>query len=227
MIFKKKSQIDFFLHELKNPLTSILGAVEALHDIEKLDTAKQKRFIQIIEQKAARLRMMLENALTTAELSGKSPVKKFAAIHLVEVIHPVLENLKEQIEAKNIKLQVHVPQDIKVLAQSQRLQTVFSNLIDNAVKYSPAQGVVELKTVLTNKKVVVSISDQGPGIALNDQKKIFNRYFRSASQGQVAGHGLGLAIVRSILKTHRSRIQVKSHLGKGTMFIFDLPLVKN
>lgn len=227
MIFKKKSQIDFFLHELKNPLTSIISAVEALQDIEKLDLAKQKRFIQIIEQKASRLKMMLENALTTAELSGKSPVKKFSAVSLEELIRPVLENLKEQLEAKSINLQLHVPQDIKVLAQPQRLQTVFSNLIDNAVKYSPAQGVVEIKAILGDKKAVVSISDQGPGIALNDQKKIFNRYFRAASQGQVAGHGLGLAIVRSILKTHRSRIHVKSHLGKGTTFIFDLPLVKN
>jgi signal transduction histidine kinase len=218
MLFKKKSQLDFFLHELKTPVSSILGAAEALKDFESLSMEQRKRFINIIEQKSLRLKVMLENCLVPAE-------KTLKPVLLHDLIEQTQNQWSDQIEAKKLKIKIDVPPQIKVWAYPKKLAMVFSNLLDNAIKYSPAQGLITLKGILAKKTIQMSLTDEGPGIDPKEQKKIFNPYYRSAQTKGIPGHGLGLAIVKEILKAHRSQIKVISQLGHGTTFKFDLPLV--
>lgn len=219
MIFKKKSQLDFFLHELKTPVASILGAAEALKDFENLSPDQRKRFINIVEQKSLRLKVMLENSFVPDE-------KTLKPVLLHDLIEQTQNQWNDQIEAKKLKFKIEIPSQVKVWAYPKKLGMVFSNLLDNAIKYSPTQGLITLKGILAKKTIQMSLTDEGPGIDLKEQKKIFNPYYRSSQTKGIPGHGLGLAIVKEILKAHHSQIKVVSKLGHGTTFKFDLPLVK-
>jgi len=218
-------------HELKTPLTSIKGFVETLKMSGMENLQDNLRFLDIIEDEANRLYRLINDILSLSELEQKrAPVKK-EKIDVRKSIVEVVSMLQAQSESKSIQLLVNIPEEPSVLdGEVDKLKQMLINLIDNAIKYTPENGKVEVeaynrKDAKGNGSVVIKVSDNGIGIPKEHIPRLFERFYRvdKARSRKVGGTGLGLAIVKHIVILFNGRIEVSSEVGKGTEFRIILP----
>lgn len=213
-------------HDFRSPLTSIKGFVQAILD-GTISPANQDKYLNIVLDETERLTNLTNNILllTKMEHSGIAPEKSNFDIH--QVISKVFLQFDQQITDKNIN--INIPNDKKGLivhGDLNQIQRVLHNIIDNAVKFCKEQGEIIVETNVIKDKAQISISDTGPGISEDNLKYIWTRFHKvDSSRGQhKRGIGLGLSIVREIIKAHGEMIDVSSQLGKGTTFTFTLAL---
>lgn len=219
-------------HELRTPLTAIRGYVETLLHRPPEDAKDANYFLAIIERHAERLGRLTEDLLTLSDLeSGKVQVAQ-QPVDATQLIQRVLEVFWTQAEAKKVKLKQAVePALPPLLGDLDRLQQLFINLVDNAVKYTPAGGQVILaaSAVLNlpdcDQRVEISVLDTGPGIPEKDLPRLTERFYRvdKARSRDLGGTGLGLAIVKHIVQAHKGTLKIESALQKGTMVRVLLP----
>ncbi len=214
-------------HELKTPITSIKGFAETLEDGALDDPAAAHRFVRIISGQADRLNAIIEDllALSTLEQSGDNPLLQLEEADLCDVVAVALEVCGPKAEAKSIELREDCPGRLLTRVSPPLLEQAVVNLIDNAVKYS-AQGstiVVTLEEV--GDEVVVSVTDEGQGIAREHLPRLFERFYRvdKARSRGLGGTGLGLAIVKHVAQVHGGRVSVQSVVGRGSTFRIHLP----
>ena len=118
-----------------------------------------------------------------------------------------------------------MPEDLPpVWVDADLIEMVISHLLDNALKYSPSDAAISIEAGLSNGRVVICVSDRGPGIAEEEQKKIFDKFYRGTAQRNLKGSGMGLAIAQEIIGAHGEEIQVTSKIGMGSQFCFSLPI---
>lgn len=213
-------------HELKTPLTSIKGFVETLKSgaIEDHDAAT--RFLNIIEDEADRLNRLISDILSLSELENKKSKPRLEVIDTANKIMEIVSMLQNQAGKKNINLQTNVAEDVNMLKGDQdQFKQMLINLIDNAVKYTPEGGNVEVTAYNSGSDVVIRIKDNGIGIAKDHIPRLFERFYRvdKARSRNVGGTGLGLAIVKHIALQLDCKIDVQSEVGKGTEFILTIP----
>ncbi len=216
-------------HELKTPLTVIRGYCETLlEESSKFDETPRKH-LEIIFRHATDLGQLTENLLNLSRIeSGKEelvlesiPLRNFAA--------RLLERYGSQAEVKQIEFHNEIPENLPALeADSSKLNQILSNLIDNAVKYTPAGGKIWIRASREGNQFQVVVQDSGNGIPRGEQERIFERFYRlnKARSRDSGGAGLGLAIVKHLVELHAGRISVESAPGRGSQFkiIFpDLP----
>lgn len=207
-------------HELKTPLTSVRMALHLL--LEKSLghlTAKQEELLQTARDDAERLLRILNDLLDLASLDeGRAELRK-EKVAPVELLQSTARELAEAVSSRNLTLTCEATAQLpSVSVDRQRIQHVFSNLVNNAIKHSPAHGQIVLRAVsLDGDGVQFSVSDQGPGVPEEYQTRIFDRFFRIPGQTKT-GAGLGLSIAREITVAHGGRIGVKSQAGKGSTF---------
>ena len=147
---------------------------------------------------------------------------------IVEMLVVRTENLETD-EVKNVQIHgIYEAEQTMVHGDRDKISRVLQNLLGNAAKFSPQNGIIEVETTLDKKKVLVSVKDQGPGISEEDQKYVFDRFFKTDTTRNMdkTGSGIGLAIVREFLQAHGETITVKSEKGKGAAFVFSLKLAK-
>jgi two-component system phosphate regulon sensor histidine kinase PhoR len=212
-------------HELRTPLTLIKGYVETLLDGAKDDPSVAERFLRIVEKHTARLGLLIEDLLTLAHLESGELTVQPRALPLHEAAEEALDVLKEPAAQKEILLINEVPAETAAYADPERLQQVFFNLIENAIKYSPPRSTVRVAATPGAESVEIHVSDDGPGIPVEAQERIFERFFRldQARSREAGGTGLGLSIVKHILQRHGGKVWVNSKLGQGSTFCFTLP----
>ncbi|HEX3033250.1 MAG TPA: ATP-binding protein [Bacillota bacterium] len=211
-------------HEMKTPLTSIKGFVETLLDGALEDEQLCRRFLGIISQESERLTRLIEDLLSLAKIEAPKFEVARQATDFTLVVNKVLEIIKPIAHSKDISLHLQTAPDLpRVIIQEDLLGQILLNLIDNAVKYSPAHGRVEIYARLEDK-VLVEVKDTGMGIPQDAQLRIFERFYRvdKARSREIGGTGLGLSIVKHILDRYSQTITVRSDLGKGSSFIFTL-----
>jgi len=214
-------------HELKTPVTSIKGFAETLEDGALDDPTAARRFVRIISGQADRLNSIIEDllALSTLEQSGDSPLLQLEEADLCDVVAVALEVCGPKAEAKHIALDETCAGSLFARVSPPLLEQAVVNLVDNAVKYSAEGSVVEVALTETGEEIVVSVTDQGQGVAREHLPRLFERFYRvdKARSRDLGGTGLGLAIVKHIAQIHGGRVSVDSVVGRGSTFRIHLP----
>ncbi len=221
-------------HELRTPLTAIRGYVETLLHTPPPDPQDSRQFLEIIDRHSDRLSRLTEDLLTLSDLeSGKVHLSQ-QLLDAGNLIQRVLEVFWDQAARKKIKLTQEVAPGLPKLAGDlDRLQQLFINLVDNAIKYTPLEGVVSLtvtQTAVHNggaPHIEIAVRDTGPGIPEKDLPRITERFYRvdKARSRDLGGTGLGLAIVKHIVQAHKGELTIESVLKKGTTVRVRLPAV--
>ena len=213
-------------HELKTPLTAIKGFVETLKISAKDDPVALVRFLDIIDKQAQRLENLVNDLLILSSIESKEVKMNIVAEPLNRIIHTVLALHKKSIEDKGHQVTVDIPPDLPhVLADRQRMEQVFLNLLDNAIKFTPPGGKISIQARLEKPYVCVEVKDNGVGIPAEHLSRVFERFYRAdkARSREAGGTGLGLAIVRHIVTAHQGKIEVESSSGVGSTFRIFLP----
>lgn len=212
-------------HELKTPLTSIRGFIDTLKDGALEDAAVAKKFLGIIDEEAERLYRMIEQLLYLSQIENTHPAKRQEKIDLQVIADGMTTRYKKQVEQKGLEWLVLAADDGLYSGDRDTLQQVLINLLDNAIKYS-SSGTITLTMTVQEGQLNCLVTDQGIGIAAEDQDRIFERFYRAEkSRAQKnGGTGLGLAIVKHLLENARGSISVQSQLGVGTTFRVTLPV---
>ena len=213
-------------HELRTPLTSIRGFAQAIQDGTAQSKEASARAAAIIEEEARRMIRLVNNLLQLSRLeSGQLEIKK-EPVDLLEVIQQCQEVFSIRAEEKQIFLVTDLEPLPQVNGDVDRLEQVFDNLLDNAIKHTPKGGTVTLRgRHITAETVQVSVTDTGPGIPQEQLQHVFKRFYRGYGMGERTGTGLGLAISHQIVLAHGGDIRVNSRTEQGAEFIVRLPAI--
>ena len=230
----KNDFVDHVSHELKTPLSSISAYSEMLLDGEAKDEKTREEFYSVIHEQAKRLGRLIEDILNISRIeSGLVKVEK-KPISLMLLVEEQLKMLKGYADDKNITLE-NIGQNTivfgQVYADGDMISQVIVNLLSNAIKYTPSGGSVRVETEVDDIAGVVrvNVTDTGVGIPADEVGQVFDKFYRvGANKGQAKGTGLGLNLVKQIVeKVHGGRVNVKSEVGVGSTFGFELPMAKS
>ncbi len=215
-------------HELRTPLTSIIGYLETLvDDSDEISDELQDKFLKIIKNEADRLYLLVNDLLQLSKIEGESLDLKKG--DLIAVLDNTFQRLQDKALEAKIKLVPDYPEELpEVKMIPEQIEQVIYNLVDNAIKYTPEDGEVIIRSSLSDngEYVTVEVEDTGIGISRNDQKRIFERFYRvdKARSREKGGTGIGLSIVKHIVQNHGSNIEIESQPGKGSLFRFKLEI---
>jgi two-component system phosphate regulon sensor histidine kinase PhoR len=214
-------------HELRTPLSILRGYIETLLDSPKTGPEDLSRILQVMERHSKRLGVLVDDLLTLARLESVNSNLHLSDVDLSELFGKVVRDWEKKLAEKRLKVIADVPTGFPVIrADETRLQQVLYNLLDNAVKYSHANGEIRLRAEPHGDKVALSVSDGGVGISKEDLPRIFERFYRAdkARSREIGGTGLGLSIVKHIAQLHGGRVEAASEAAKGTTIQVILPM---
>lgn len=213
-------------HELKTPLTSIKGFVETLKEGAINDKAKAKEFLDIIEKNTEKLETLINDLLVLAKIESKEIKMSSGEVDIKQLIKGVISNLSGRIKERQHRIELNIPEKAHIVkGDSSKLEQVFLNLLDNAVKFTNPGGKISIDVRDEGEYTVVDVKDTGPGISPEHLQRIFERFYRVDKGGSrdLSGTGLGLSIVKHIVEAHGGRVNVKSSIGEGSIFSVLLP----
>ena len=211
-------------HDLRTPLVSITGALSALDDDEgSLDNLSRKALIENARGEADRLNRLVGNLLSMTRIESGAIKLHLEPGDIQDLIGTALEQLGKRIEKHNVK--VNVPVDFPLVPMDFTLMVqVIVNLLENAVKYSPENSLIEISSTLDGEKIRIQIADRGVGIPSEDLTRIFDKFYRVQRPENVSGTGLGLSISKGIIEVHHGNIYASTREGGGTIITIELPL---
>jgi signal transduction histidine kinase len=216
-------------HELRTPLTALRMAVGLLKG-EKVGqlTPRQKTLVETAEDTSERLYVIIENLLNISRIeSGKAPVE-LCRMPAEDVVNSALEPMREGFAQKQLRLETEIEPEIPdVIADATFIGYALTNLLSNALKFTPARGVVGITVRELNREVAFTVSDTGPGIPDQYGSRVFEKFFRVSKNDGPSGVGLGLAIAKEIVEMHGGRISFRPREGGGCEFTFTLPAAVN
>ena len=234
-IRSEKIRTDFVAnasHELRTPLTSIMGYIETLQGHAKKDVKMQKVFLDLMNKQAGKMERLISDlmSLSRLEIDELKPISSTCSVK--EIIEELVNSLKPLSVDNNVSLSFKIPKNFSsVIGDPSQLRQLFSNLIENAIKYSGTKSKVNIYISKEKHKDMfgVVVEDNGHGVAPEHLSRLTERFYRANSSAEIEkeGTGLGLSIVKHILIRHRGKLQIDSKLGKGSKFIAWLPKMKN
>jgi two-component system, OmpR family, phosphate regulon sensor histidine kinase PhoR len=225
---KIEALVNHVAHELRTPLTSISGFSEfLLKHGERQSPEKLRYYCEILFLESSRLSRMVDNLLDLSRMRAGKLGLTLAPISLGAIAERSVKNLQLQAAEKEISLSCAAAPDLPLLqADPDKLQQVLTNLVANAIHYSPKGASVQVGVRRDGDHLLAWVKDNGIGIAPQDQERIFEEFYRVEGKGSAGtkGTGLGLPISRTIVELHGGRLWVESHQGQGSTFFFAVPL---
>jgi PAS domain S-box-containing protein len=210
-------------HDLRSPLTSVIGYTELISRAGTLNDS-QRDFLRRIEESVQHITALINDLLDLGSIEAGLDTRR-EWVQLDGLLRYTLDMLQGQINAKHITVVTDISPDIPALrANPVRLRQVLDNVVGNAIKYSGKDGEVKISIHAEGDQIILQISDNGPGIPIQDQAHIFDKFYRGRNMDGQEGSGLGLAIVKSIVDAHQGRIWVESNIGQGSTFFIVLPI---
>ena len=211
-------------HELKTPLTAIRGYAELLQSGMASDTNMQKEFLGRIHSEVEEMTSLINDILMISRLETKELMPTKEMLCVKSVAEEVKKTLKPLADENNVSLEIHCCDDFVYMDRS-HLQGILSNLMGNAVKYNRLGGFVQTDIIMDSTSLSIRVEDNGIGIAKEDQKRIFERFYRvdKGRSKRVAGTGLGLSIVKHVTEFYGGCVSVESQSGVGSTFLVQLP----
>lgn len=221
----KSEFINTISHDLRSPLTAVLGYVELLERVGTLNNA-QREFVQRVQTSIQNITELVNDLLELGHIEAGVDVQK-ELLPLDSLVQLAYETYEPVATEKGLQMRLALPPDgqsIELRGDPLRLRQMIDNLLNNAIKYTPEGGEIVIELEKQNGQAILRVSDTGPGIPPADQPHIFEKFYRATNVPKgVGGSGLGLAIVKSIVDSHHGRIWVESILGKGSTFVVVLP----
>ena len=221
---EKTNFISMVAHDMKSPLVGISGLINRLKKKKIFETNERLReYLKVIGEAENRLESMVRQFLEYSRMERGQIRLEIGETDINTVLQQVIEMHQLSVEGKDFTLSFDSLPLTKIEADANRLHRVFSNIIDNAIKYSLKPSEINIKTKETNREIVIYFRDQGCGINPDEIPYIFDAFYRAGAEYEVGGHGLGLAACDAIIRQHGGRILVESMPGKGSLFTVRLP----
>lgn len=211
-------------HDLRTPLTMVKSYAEMIRDISGDIPKKRGEHAQVIIDEADRLNVLVGDMLTLSKMQSGVVDLEISLFDLIESINSLINTYKILIEKEDYKIILESPESLEIVGDRAKLLQVFSNLINNAVKYCGKDKTIIIKISESESKVLCEIKDNGMGIPEDELEDIWNRYYKASTNHvrTTTGSGLGLAIVKEILNLHSAKYGVYSMVGEGSIFWFEL-----
>jgi len=221
---EKNNFISMIAHDMKSPLLGISGLIKRLKKDKACSTNKKlQEYLRVIDEAEKRLESMVTEFLEYSRLESGKIKLELVETDIRRVLQQATEMHRIRAEEQNIALTCDCELRTAIEADENRLHRVFTNLIDNAIKYSSKQGTITISARETAEEIIIDFQDQGWGIEPDAIPYIFDAFYRVESKTKPSGHGLGLAASNTIIRQHGGRISVESSPGKGSVFTVWLP----
>ena len=221
----RSSFISNVSHELKTPMTTIGGFVDGILD-GTIPMSQNKKYLLIVSDEVKRLSSMVNAMLSLSKLESGQTKLAYSKVDITDIICRIIISFSMKIESKNIEIEgmEDVPQSYIYGDYDLLYQTIY-NLFDNAIKFTPENGIISVDIDETNNYIKIKITNSGEGISEEDLAHIFERFYKSDKSRSMdkTGFGLGLHIVKSIVDIHNGKVSVQSEYGKSTSFSITLP----
>ncbi len=216
-------------HELKTPVTSLIGFTETLLDGAMYDEEVAKKFLKIIHDESVRLNRLISDILLISKVEQEGLPLKLEEIDMVSVIEECVDTVQEELTKKQLQLSMPERGEVRFEADRDRLKQIILNLVSNAIMYTPPGGKIRIDAADRGEEVHFVIEDTGIGIAKKDIPRIFERFYRvdKARSRNSGGTGLGLAIVKHLVESHHGKIHMESEPGVGSKFTIVFPKKQN
>lgn len=221
-------------HELKTPLTALMGFIETLRGPARNDPKAQDRFLSIMEQEATRMSQLVSDLLSLSKVEENERIRPVQPVNLDAILNSTILALAPVAEKAAVAVTTHFPPTVPLIpGDENQLRQVFRNLIENAIKYGARGGKIDViideaqeSALLRGQGITVRVRDYGEGIAAHHIARLTERFYRvdSHRSREVGGTGLGLAIVKHIISRHRGRLRINSVVNEGTEFAVILPV---
>ncbi len=219
-------------HELRTPITSIVGYTSAIKE-GRFKEDQIEKYIDLIYKKSIFLQRLVQDLFQLTQYESGKTSFNFSQISIDEFITDIIEKYRYDVLQSNRNFNVTVNMreeilDASIIVDIERIDQVCSNIIFNAIKFSPPQGLIEVGLERSEDDLIISIKDTGPGIPQDDKEKIFDRFYSNKSHKEnYEGSGLGLAISKEIVEYHKGSIWVESDISKGSVFYFSIPIYQS
>jgi two-component system, OmpR family, phosphate regulon sensor histidine kinase PhoR len=222
---EKDNIISMFAHDMKSSLTVIGGFVlRLLKKAKQIDEQKQREYLNIIKRESGKLESLVDDFLEFSRLQAGRLKLNLSATSLDKELMELSDAYQLKATQSGLRLELKNEEELPVIiCDSNKLLRVFSNLLDNAIKFSKKKGTITISTHATDDEVIVQVKDEGIGIDPNEMPYVFDSFHRGRGVEQKEGFGLNLASVKAIVEGHGGRISVESELGKGSVFSIFLP----
>lgn len=236
----EQMRVDFVAnvsHELRSPLSALVGFIETIQTTAKDDRQAQEHFLEIMAREAGRMTRLIEDLLSLSSVEMSEHVRPRDPIQMKNIVKSVIESLSVRAAEKNLIINLQAPESLPlVTGDADQLIQIIQNLIDNAIKYGGQDSTIDVK--IKNVKqipdigapgIVIAIRDYGEGIPEEQITRLTERFYRidKARSRSMGGTGLGLAIVKHIINRHRGALLIESEVGQGSTFSIVLPTQMN
>jgi two-component system sensor histidine kinase KdpD len=222
----RAAMVSSVTHDLRTPLASIKAGVTSLLDTDvRHDEAQERDLLTTILEETDRLNRLVGNILDLAKIRAGALIPRRSPTAIDEVAEAVVARLRPRLQDRRLTVELMLGDDLpEVPADPVQIDQVLTNLLENAARHSPADGIVRLRIASEERSIRVRISDEGPGIPREEHERVFEAFYRGRQSPESAGTGLGLAIAKAIVTAHGGRIWIEETTGGGTAMVFEVPL---